>query len=303
MRLLLENQEIENYQFGYDGSNLLGFDTLEEVFFDVYEIKTNNYQIIKEKKETKNGLPVVNLDVTIDNVLYKDVRFELTKENIIRINQKTLNPKNSVLLEQKKSIVQPKEKVARTVIKEAVITTPKVSKVKDFLKNESKKGVIKDIIKESTEETFRQLLLSEPNDKEIFKFFESYNSSINKKFIEIAEKIARRESLRAMESGGGTNSTQLADGGTIRGDITVTGTIYGKVDGAAYKKVFYIGDGLNRYFKVDHYFGTYDIVLSVYDTLTNEQVFPYIQNISGNETTVGFSDVVGVNSYKVVVLG
>jgi hypothetical protein len=300
MKVLLENQLIDKYTFCYEGANLLGFDSLEEVFFDVYEIKSKNYQIIKEKKEIKNDLPVVHLDLTVDNVLYKNIRFELVKENIVKINHNSLNRKDSVLLEQKK---EQKPKAARSVIKESVITSPKVDLVKSYLQKESKKGVIKDLIRESTKETFKELLLDEPNDKELYKFFENYNSGFYKKFIEIAEKIAKRESLRAMESGGGNNAVQFSNGGKMDGDLTVTGTIYGEVYGAIKRKVFNIGDGLNRYFKVDHYFNSYDIIMNIYDNNTNEQVFPYIQNISPNETTVGFSDIVALNAFRVVILG
>lgn len=299
MKVLLENQLIDKYTFCHEGANLLGFDSLEEVFFDVYEIKSKNYQIIKEKKETKNDLPVVYLDLTIDNVLYKNIRFELVKENLVKINQNSLNRKDSVLLEQKK---EQKPKVAKAVVKESFIA-PKVDLVKNYLQKESKKGVIKDLIKESTKETFKELLLDEPNDKEVYRFFENYNSGFYRKFIETAEKIAKREALRAMESGGGNNAVQFSNGGKMGGDLTVTGTIYGEVYGALKRKVFNVGDGLNRYFKVDHYFNNYNIIINVYDNTTNEQVFPYIQNISPNETTVGFSDTVSLNAFRVVIIG
>jgi hypothetical protein len=177
MRVLLENQLIDKYQFGSDGPNLLGFDSLEEVFFDVFEIKSKNYQIIKEKKSSKNDMPVINVDVIIDNLLYKDITFELTKENIVRINRNTLNRNSAILLEQEKPKLI-KEEPKKQLIKESntKIVKPKIKKEKVEEKSP------KDLIKENTKEAIKQLILSEPDDKDLFRFFESYTEKINKKY-------------------------------------------------------------------------------------------------------------------------
>jgi hypothetical protein len=298
MRVLLENQLIDKYQFGSDGPNLLGFDSLEEVFFDVFEIKSKNYQIIKEKKSSKNDMPVINVDVIIDNLLYKDITFELTKENIVRINRNTLNRNSAILLEQEKPKLI-KEEPKKQLIKESntKIVKPKIKKEKVEEKSP------KDLIKENTKEAIKQLILSEPDDKDLFRFFESYTEKINKKYIEIAEKIARRESMRAMESGGGGNAVQFANGGTMDGDLTVTGIIHGNVEGAAYKKSFTIGDSINNIFNLAHNLNTYDIVVSVYDINTKEQVYPSIQNTSPNITKIEFIEAIPDDSYRVVILG
>jgi hypothetical protein len=298
MRVLLENQLIDKYQFGFDGPNLLGFDTLEEVFFDVFEIKSKNYQIIKEKKSSKNDMPVINIDVIIDNLLYKDITFELTKENIVRINRNTLNRNSAILLEQEKPKLI-KEEPKKQLIKESntKIVKPKIKKEKVEEKSP------KEIIKENTKEAIKQLILSEPDDKDLFRFFESYTEKINKKYIEIAEKIARRESMRAMESGGGGNAVQFANGGTMDGNLTVTGIIHGNVEGAAYKKSFTIGDSINNIFNLAHNLNTYDVVVSVYDINTKEQVYPSIQNTSPNITKIEFIEAIPDDSYRVVILG
>jgi hypothetical protein len=314
MRVLLENQEITKYQFGYDGPNLLGFDTLEEVYFDVFEIKSKDYQIIKEKKEAKNGLPIVELDVTIDNVLYKGIKFELTKENVIRINQNSLNRKNSVVLEKKKPVLNSHKNI---LIKEHNITAPKPmdptkKALKDLVVKESKEGLINNLIKENVERLFKQLLVDEPTDRNVFRFFEGFTEKFNKQYIEIAEKIARREAMRAMEGGGGTNAVQYSNGGSMNGkliindDLEVTGTIYGTVDGAGSgtveKKTFLIGDGSNSEFVLNHGLNTYDVMVQIYDNTTKESVNAFIKNISPNQTLINFSRIIGVDSYRVVII-
>jgi hypothetical protein len=314
MRVLLENQEITKYQFGYDGPNLLGFDTLEEVYFDVFEIKSKDYQIIKEKKEAKNGLPIVELDVTIDNVMYKGIKFELTKENVIRINQNSLNRKNSVVLEKKKPVLNGHKNI---LIKEHNITAPKPmdptkKALKDLVLKESKEGLINNLIKENVERLFKQLLVDEPTDKNVFRFFEGFTEKFNKQYIEIAEKIARREAMRAMEGGGGTNAVQYSNGGTMNGkliindDLEVTGTIYGTVDGSGggtvEKKTFLIGDGSNSEFVLNHGLNTYDVMVQIYDNSTKESVNAFIKNISPNETLINFSRIIGVDSYRVIII-
>ena len=56
------------------------------IYFDVFEIKTNQYQIIKEKKEEKNGLPVVELDVLTNYIeKYKDLSINTASAMFIRL--------------------------------------------------------------------------------------------------------------------------------------------------------------------------------------------------------------------------
>jgi len=286
------------------------------VYFDVFEIKSKDYQIIKEKKEAKNGLPIVELDVTIDNVLYKGIKFELTKENVIRINQNSLNRKNSVVLEKKKPVLNSHKNI---LIKEHNITAPKPmdptkKALKDLVVKESKEGLINNLIKENVERLFKQLLVDEPTDRNVFRFFEGFTEKFNKQYIEIAEKIARREAMRAMEGGGGTNAVQYSNGGSMNGkliindDLEVTGTIYGTVDGAGggggtvEKKTFLIGDGSNSEFVLNHGLNTYDVMVQIYDNFTKESVNAFIKNISQNETLINFSRIIDVDSYRVIII-
>ena len=312
MKVSLEGQEIKNYQFTYEGVNMLGFDSIDEIYFDVFEIKTNQYQIIKEKKEEKNGLPIVELDVTVGNTIFKDVKFQLTKENVVKINQNTLNKRNSSIIENKIPLFD-KNKDQR-LIKEQLLTNKPVensvkTELKKIIQKESKSGLIKKLIKENTEELFHELLLNDSSDKKIQKFFEGYTSNFKKSFIEIAEKIARREGLRAMEGGGGTNAVQYANGGKMDGDLEVTGTILAAsitdTQGRELvsKLTFDIeGNDLTKIYTLNHNLNTKNILINVYDINNDELVFVSSKNIDLNNTTIQFPNnlLIGEN-YRVVM--
>jgi hypothetical protein len=309
MKVSLEGQEINNCQFTYEGVNMLGFDSIDEVYFDVFEIKTPQYQIIKEKKEEKNGLPVVELDVTINNTIFKNVKFQLTKENVVKINQNSLNRRNSVIIENKTPVINK-----RTVVKEQLSSNkpaenPTKTELKKLIQKESKSGLIKKLIKENTEELFHELLLTDRSDKKIEKFFEAYTSNFKKSFIEIAEKIARRESLRFAESGGGTNAVQYANGGTMDGNLTVTQTIVANeiTDTQGRELVSkltfdILGDNNTRTYHLNHNLNTKNIIISVYDIVTDELVFVSSKNVDPNNTTIQFPNNLTVGQdYKVVM--
>jgi hypothetical protein len=48
---------------------------------------------------------------------------------------------------------------------------------------------------------------------------------MKKEFNQIIEKVKTAQFARAMESGGGTNAVQYANGGTMNGSLTVTNNI------------------------------------------------------------------------------
>lgn len=312
MKVSLEGQEIKNYVFTYEGVNMLGFDSIDEIYFDVFEIKTNQYQIIKEKKEEKNGLPIVELDVTVDNTIFKNIKFQLTKENVVKINQNTLNRRNSTIIENKISLVNKNKE--QSLIKEQLLTNKPVensvkTELKKLIQKESKSGLIKKLIKENTEELFHELLLNDSSDKKIQKFFEGYTNNFKKSFIEIAEKIARREGLRSMESGGGSNAVQYANGGTMDGDLTVTQTIIAnhitdnKQRQLVSKLEFDIkGDDLTNTYTLNHNLNTKNIIINVYDADTDVLVYISSKNIDLNNTTIQFpNNLLTHENYRVII--
>lgn len=291
---------------------MLGFDSIDEVYFDVFEIKTNQYQIIKEKKEEKNGLPVVELDVTVGNTTFKNVKFQLTKENVVKINQNTLNRKNSIIVENKIPLIEQtknKNLIKEQNLSKKSLETPVKAELKKLVQKESKSGLIKKLIKENTEELFKELLLTDNGDKQIQKFFEGYTNSFKKSFIEIAEKIARRESMRFAESGGGTNAVQYANGGTMDGDLTVTQTIKAetvtdnKQRQLVSKLEFHIfGDNTTATYTLNHNLDTKNIIISVYDENTDELIFVSCKNIDLNNTRIEFGNILtNGQKYKVIL--
>lgn len=80
--------------------NSFGYESLNEVFFDVFEIKGKNLEFIKEKKGDFNGDPIIELDLCIENQKYKNVRFVLKKNGIININPKLLDHLSATIFEQ-----------------------------------------------------------------------------------------------------------------------------------------------------------------------------------------------------------
>lgn len=312
MKVSLEGQEIKNYVFTYEGVNMLGFDSIDEIYFDVFEIKTNQYKIIKEKKEEKNGLPIVELDVTVGNTIFKNIKFQLTKENVVKINQNTLNRRNSTIIENKIPLIDKNKE--QSLIKEQLLTNKPIdnslkTELKKLIQKESKSGLIKKLIKENTEELFHELLLNDSSDKKIQKFFEGYTNNFKKSFIEIAEKIARREGLRSMESGGGTNAVQYANGGIMDGNLTVTQTIVGtnvtdtRERQLVSKLIFdIIGNDITQTYTLNHNLNTKNIIINIYDANTDDLVFISSKNVDLNNTTIQFSNNLATHeNYRVII--
>ena len=312
MKVSLEGQEIKNYVFTYEGVNMLGFDSIDEIYFDVFEIKTNQYKIIKEKKEEKNGLPIVELDVTVGNTIFKNIKFQLTKENVVKINQNTLNRRNSTIIENKIPLIDKNKE--QSLIKEQLLTNKPIdnslkTELKKLIQKESKSGLIKKLIKENTEELFHELLLNDSSDKKIQKFFEGYTNNFKKSFIEIAEKIARREGLRSMESGGGTNAVQYANGGIMDGNLTVTQTIVGtnvtdtRERQLVSKLIFdIIGNDTTQTYTLNHNLNTKNIIINIYDADTDDLVFISSKNVDLNNTTIQFSNNLATHeNYRVII--
>ncbi len=288
---------------------MLGFDSIDEIYFDVFEIKANQYQLIKEKKEEKNGLPIIELDVTIDNTVFKNIKFHLTKENVVKINQNSLNRRNSIVIETKIPLINKQKLIKEQNLIKKTVDNPTKEELKKLVQKESKTGLIKKLIKENTEELFRELLLTDNGDKQIQKFFEGYTNNFKKSFIEIAEKIARRESLRFAESGGGSNAVQYANGGTMDGNLTVTQTILAeevtdtKGRELVHKLSFNIvGNNTTSTYTLNHNLNTKNILINVYDINTDELVFVSCKNTDTNNTTIQFPNNLNFGeNYRVIL--
>ncbi len=255
MQVLLDNKKISNYSLIQEGMNSLGYESLNEVFFDVFQIKSNGVDLIKEKKGDFNGFPIIELDLSINNEIYKNVRFILKETNQILINPNLLDYTKALVVEssQPKShkIEKPKEekvisKPELPVVKQKKIITEnkQIKKEKTLLektkeeffnsirgellesiKEEIKAGIIADLLKDNIQSNFDNIVEEGSNQYKLQKLFRNENNKFRKELIEMSEKLARRESMRFVESGGGTNATQYANGGTMNGNLTVTGEI------------------------------------------------------------------------------
>ena len=250
MQILLDNNKISNYSLISEGMNTFGYESLNEIFFDVYEIKVNGLDLVKEKKGDYNGNPIIEMDIRVDNEIYKNVRFVLTKENKICINPNLLDhtkvvayekkvekpketPKPPVIKENKEVFVKQKNKIVQkdpVIEEESLIEKTKKEffesirgEVLQELKKEIKAGIISDLIKENVQINFDSVVSDNGNKNKLQKILENYNNSFRKDYIELAEKVSRREAMRYTESGGGTNSVQYANGGKMDGDLFVTG--------------------------------------------------------------------------------
>ena len=332
MQVLLDNKKISNFSFIQEGMNSLGYESLNEVFFDVFEIRSNGIDLIKEKKGDFNGLPIIELDLSIDNEVYKNVRFILKETKEISINPNLLDYTKAIVLEKSQPKIpkvqkikeQPKSKLESVVFKPKKIVTEnkQVKKEKTLLektkeqffdsikgelletiKEEIKVGIIADLLKDNIQSNFDNIVEEGSNQYKLQKLFSNENNKFRKELIDMSIKIARRESMRFAEGGGGTNATQYANGGVMNGDLTINGNL--KINDQTYikKAVFDVGDGIEQSFIFNHNLNNKNIIVNVQDSITDEIVVPYIKLIDENSLLVEFSFIPDINSYKLIIFG
>ena len=307
--------------------NSLGYESLNEVFFDVYEIKFKNLELVKEKKGDFNGNPIIEVDLTIKDQIFKNVRFVLTKENKIKINPNLLDYTKVVIFEKQNKIVAPQilektETPAPLVVKHKKVTKKPLIKeqsliertkaeffdsirgeVLEELKREVKAGIISDLIKESLQSNFDEVITDSGSKNKLQKIIENFNNSFRKEYIDLAEKVSRREAMRYVESGGGTNATQYANGGVINGNLVINGDLTVNDQKTIKKVIFNVGDGIQQSFTFIHNLNNKNILVNVQDTTTDEIVIPYIKIIDDNSLMIEFSFIPNINSYKLIIFG
>ena len=247
----MDNKKIKNISFTDGEMNSIGYESLNEVFFDVFEIRSNGIELLKEKKGDFNGNPIIELDLNLENQIYKNVRFVLGKHSGVRINPKLLDHSNVMVYEEKnkktpeikksliteKKVVKPKQ-IQKPILKDPIIEERNLIKENkeefyksireeliDEIKKEVRSGIIAELLKSNIKDNFDSFLKEESNQTEISTLFKEENEKFRKELLEVTQKMARREALRYTESGGGTNATQYANGGTMNGDLTITGRL------------------------------------------------------------------------------
>jgi hypothetical protein len=156
---------------------------------------------------------------------------------------------------------------------------------------------------------------------------QKYKSAFEQELKNIKVKLAR-----VAESGGGTNAVQYSNGGymdgtlTVNGSISASGNLMGSIglsslnqesaqngDVLAWsasnnswspettKHVAIIGNGVDYTFIINHSLSSMDLLYQVYDTNTQEVVWPYIRNIDDQSTFVAFSNIPSASAYRVII--
>lgn len=298
MAILLDNKPLTDFEDTKEVINILNCSGVEEVKKNLFLIKSNGSTFLKEKTNSWRNNPVFEFNVLVGNILHKNVKFVVSEESETMINHKQLGIKKKVVLPKEPEVI---EETTQLLTKDA---EPTKTTTAPSLDNEQIKGLI--------HETFVSLIKGEEFNPELQKFFDAYTDNFKQQFMLISEKISKREMYRAIEGGGGSNSKQLAKGGTIEGslviegDLTVTGNSYLNLqppDAVAKKHVSVIGNGVDDNFLVVHNFNTQDILVTVIDIATSKVVYPSIEYVNGSSITVAFQNIPQNNAYKVIVIG
>jgi hypothetical protein len=276
-----------------------------------------NKEVIKVNNENFIILENTNKLIPLKHVSSEEFEQNFTtKPNKIK---KSISYKNQLLPVSKKTNSEESTISSDTVPR----ISNKTQKEQSIPENESTEKYINTIkssenrkIQEDAEETkedskFFDLLEKKKDDPRVKKFFNYHADAMKKEFNQIIEKVKTAQFARAMESGGGTNAVQYANGGTMNGSLTVTNNIVAENiqdttgRGLIRKKSFpLLGNGSNKTFTIQHNFNTLDIVISVYDTRTNQLVFVTCTNVNENTTTVSFpNNLQEGETYRVILLG
>ena len=97
--------------FTNSGHNILTVESLEEVFFDVYEFEINGEKFVAEKESSYKGSPVVSLPVEIGGSIYKTL-FILNKgAQEILFNEKTIDGQPVICDDEPEDIILEEEEV------------------------------------------------------------------------------------------------------------------------------------------------------------------------------------------------
>lgn len=320
MAILLDNKEITDFVNTTDNVNVLSYKSIEEVHDSIFMITTHDNQtFLKEKKGEWKTKPVVEFSIHTGNTLHKNVKFVLEKSGKSSLNF----TKFGVVAKQKNSdrrVLQEDKAPAQLVTNKPVpVSAPP--------------AVEEDKMKQYIESAILQMLTNDKSDN-FTKFFDLYTEGFKRDMIKYTENISRRETYRVMESGGGTNAVQYANGGLMDGDLVVTGDVNashlvgtlslsslqqdGATDGqllgwndvlgywvpttGSPKVSTFVGDGASSSFIIVHNLGTKLLIHQMYDATTFEVVTPSIQNIDNSSTKIEFSFVPAPSAYILVTM-
>jgi hypothetical protein len=202
----------------------------------------------------------------------------------------------------------PKTEEKPQILKEKTQLLTKVSEPEQ----KPETSINPELIKKMIFETFTSIVNEDLRHPELEKFFDVYTEGFKQQFMQLSEKISKREIYRAMESGGGTNAKQFAKGGVMEGNLTITGdlSVVGNSyinlqppDEVAKKVVLNVGDDVNASYVLVHNLNTRDILVSVMDVATNKVVYPLVEYTTVNAITLTFENIVSLDAYRAVIIG
>lgn len=211
MSILIDNKEIGKFS-NSTNVNVLAYKDIAEVHDNIYLITTHNNQtFLKECKGTWKSKPIVEFNIHTGSKLFKNVQFVLDKQQKSAINYE----KYGVGV----------KKVIREESQQLVTSAPALTTKTPTLSNPPVEGVSDEKVREYVEQTILKFLSDQAPKEQFAKFFDVYTEAFKRDIVKQTEKISRREMLRALEGGGGSNAVQFADGGVINGDLTITGSV------------------------------------------------------------------------------
>lgn len=287
-------EQIETKPLDKNNIAFSSYKIIDEKFY----IKAYNQVIVSKVKGYWNNKPVI----TVNGERYALLEGSKSLVNLNSIGVTTLTPEP---LKEEVEANQDNETVKEI---KSPNSTPGSSTTRGYLPKQ--KASESSVSTTSEEDKFFKTLEQFKDDPRLKQIFNYHAELAKKEIFQITEKFTQQQMARAMESGGGTNAVQYANGGTMKGNLVIDGnlSVVGKInEGTANndvtaKKIFLIGDNTSKEYTVTHGLDTKDVLVALYDT-NDEQVFASVKNISLNETKITFSVPITTNSIKVVIIG
>lgn len=216
-----------------------------------------------------------------------------TNSNII-VPKKEENLKPSVI-DAYKTAIQPLPKILEPEIKlpEPVKIDDRVPRLEEpttqdiyvqSIKNTESEPKISEI--QSSDDEFFKFLERNRDNPRIKNFFNAHSEAMKKEILKLTENFTREKMLIASESGGGS------------GNVTINNST---VQGGS-KFVQVIGDNTNTEYIAQHNLDSKDIVVSVFDNITEELVICDVKNLNLNQTKFIFSQPISSNSIRIIIM-
>lgn len=284
----------ENVILANENDNYLKYHSCK-LIDNQYYIKLDNDVVVSENKGYWKNKPIIEYNNN-KYILLENSNSLVNLDNVGNDNKDiTIKPKE--IIKEKNPPVKKKEpKLISIPLNKPSTASYITTKATNEDREEKKETVNSNIL---------ETLDKHKDDPRVKNFFNYHTELAKKEIFAITEKFAQQQMSRAMESGGGTNAVQYANGGTMNGDLIIDGnlTVTGSITNSGLaKKTFLIGNNSDTEFTVTHNLGTKDLSVTLYDN-TDEIVLASVKNISSNETKITFNIIIPINGIKVVIIG